>query len=103
LAGWHRDLCQGKQSDRGVQVCEIRSLACNPLFEVVNVAADFSALKAKGGDDMLFGHMWTAPKAGDGWLEILAAAAPRICSFRQVQFQNVLLFRASGDSRPWDA
>jgi hypothetical protein len=41
-----------KQLDRGVQICEIRPLARDPFFEVVNVAADFSALEAKGGDDM---------------------------------------------------
>ena len=62
-----------KQLDRGIQICEIRPLARNPFFEVVNVAADFSALEAKGGDDMLFGH---APKAGDDRLEILVAVAP---------------------------
>jgi hypothetical protein len=45
----------------------------NPFFEVVNVAADFSALETKWGDDMLLGH---APKAGSGRLEILVAAAP---------------------------
>jgi hypothetical protein len=37
-----------KQLDRGVQICEIRPLASDPFFEVVNVAADFSALEAKG-------------------------------------------------------
>jgi hypothetical protein len=37
-----------KQLDRGVQICEIRPLARDPFFEVVNVAADFSALPAKG-------------------------------------------------------
>jgi hypothetical protein len=31
---------------RGVQVCEIRPLARDPFFEVVNVAADFGALDA---------------------------------------------------------
>jgi len=37
-----------KQLDRGVQICEIRPLARNPLFEIVNVAADFGALETKG-------------------------------------------------------
>jgi hypothetical protein len=47
-------VCTGrKQLDRGVQICEIRPLARDPFFEVVNVAADFSALEAKGRDDML--------------------------------------------------
>jgi hypothetical protein len=50
-----------KQLDRGVQICEIRPLSRNPFFEVVNVPADFSALEAKGGDDMLFSH---APNLG---------------------------------------
>ena len=67
-------VCAGrKQLDRGVQICEICPLARDPFFEVVNVAADFSALEAKGGDDMLFGH---APKAGSDRLEILVAVAP---------------------------
>ena len=52
-----------KQLDRGVQVCEIRPLTHDPLFEVVNVAADFSALEAKGGYNVRLDH---APKAGDG-------------------------------------
>jgi hypothetical protein len=50
-----------KEKITGVQICEIRPLARNPFFEVVNMAADFSALEAKGGDDMLFGH---APNLG---------------------------------------
>ena len=50
-----------KQLDRGVQICEIRPLARDPLFEVVNVAADFSALEAKGGNYMAVGH---APNLG---------------------------------------
>ena len=50
-----------KQLDRGVQVCEIRSLPRDPFFEVVNVAADFSSLEAKGGNDMGVGH---APNLG---------------------------------------
>ena len=62
-----------KQLDRGVQVCEIGPLARDPFFEVVNVAADFSALEAKGGNDVCIGH---APKVGDGRLEILVAVAP---------------------------
>jgi len=62
-----------KQLDCGVQICEIRSLARNPFFEVVNMAADFSALEAKGGNDVRIGH---EPKAGDDRLEILVAAAP---------------------------
>ena len=38
-------VCAGrKQLDRGIQICEIRPLARDPLFEVVNVAAAFSAL-----------------------------------------------------------
>jgi hypothetical protein len=37
------------------------------------MAADFSALEAECGDDMLSCY---APKAGDPWLEILVAAAP---------------------------
>ena len=45
-----------KQLDRGVQVCEARPLARNPFFEVVNVAADFSALEAKCGNYMGIGH-----------------------------------------------
>ena len=41
--------------------------------EVVNVAADFSALEAKGGYYVRFDH---APKAGGERLEILVAVAP---------------------------
>jgi hypothetical protein len=67
-------VCAGrKQLDRGVQICEIRPLARDPFFEVVNVAADFSALEEKGGDDMLFGNV---PKVGSDRLEILVAVAP---------------------------
>jgi hypothetical protein len=33
-----------KQLDRGIQICVIRPQARDPFFEVVNVAADFSAL-----------------------------------------------------------
>ena len=51
----------GKQLDRGVQICEIRPVARDPFFEVVNVAADFSALKAKGGYNVSAGH---APNLG---------------------------------------
>jgi len=45
----------------------------NPFFEIVNVAADFSALEAKGGYNVRLGH---TAKAGDGRLEILVAGAP---------------------------
>jgi hypothetical protein len=55
------------------QICEVRALARNPLFEVVNVAADFSALAAKDGYNVRLNH---APKAGAGRLEILVASAP---------------------------
>jgi len=50
-----------KQFDRGVQVCEVSSLARDPVFEVVNVAADFSSPEAKGGNYMTVGH---APNLG---------------------------------------
>jgi len=67
-------ICAGsKQPDRGIQVGEIRPLARNPFFEVMYVAADFSALEAKGGNDVAVGH---APKAGNDRLEIPVAAAP---------------------------
>jgi hypothetical protein len=33
---------RGKQLDRGVQICEICSLARYPFFQIVNVAADFA-------------------------------------------------------------
>jgi hypothetical protein len=39
----------------------------------VDVAADFSALEAKGGNYMTVGH---AQKAGDARLKILVAVAP---------------------------
>jgi hypothetical protein len=61
-----------KEKITGVQICEIRPLARNPFFEVVDVAADFSALEAKGGNYMT-GH---AQKAGDARLKILVAVAP---------------------------
>ena len=48
-------------------------VARNPFFEVVNVAADFSALEAKCGYNVRLDH---ATKAGDGRLEILVAVAP---------------------------
>jgi hypothetical protein len=38
-----------------------------------SVAADFSALEAKGRYNVRLDH---APKAGDGWLELLVAVAP---------------------------
>jgi hypothetical protein len=50
-----------KEADRGIQVCEVRPLTRDPFFEVVNVAADFSALEAKGGNDVAIGH---APNLG---------------------------------------
>jgi hypothetical protein len=50
-----------KQLDRGVQICEVRPLTRNPFFEVVNVAADFSALEAKGRNYVGIGH---APNLG---------------------------------------
>jgi hypothetical protein len=55
-------ICAGrKQLDRGVQVCEICTLARDPFFEIVNVAADLSTLQAKGGNYMAVGH---APNLG---------------------------------------
>jgi hypothetical protein len=45
----------------------------DPFFEVVNVAADFSALEAKGRNYMAVGH---AQKVGNDRLEILVAVAP---------------------------
>jgi len=51
----------GKQLDCGVQICEIRPLARNPFFEVMNVAADFSTLETKGGNYVAVGH---APNLG---------------------------------------
>jgi hypothetical protein len=46
----------GKQLDRGVQICEIRPLARGPFFEVVNLSADFSALEAECRNYMGIGH-----------------------------------------------
>jgi hypothetical protein len=43
------------------QICEIRPPERNSFFEVVNVAADFSALEAKCGNHMAVGH---APNLG---------------------------------------
>ena len=51
-----RVCARGKQLDCGVQICEIRPLARNPFFEVANMAADFSALEAKGGNYVAVGH-----------------------------------------------
>jgi len=65
--------CVSQQLDRGVQICEIRTLARDPLFEVVNMATDFSALEANGRNYVAVGH---AQKARDGLLEIPVAAAP---------------------------
>jgi hypothetical protein len=45
-----------KQLDRRVQICEVRTLARDAFFEVVNVAADFSALETKGGNYAGVGH-----------------------------------------------
>jgi hypothetical protein len=50
-----------KQLDRAVQIYEIRPLVRGPFFKVVNVAADFGALAAKGGNYMAVGH---APNSG---------------------------------------
>ena len=62
-------ICAGsKQPDRGIQVCEVRSLARNPFFEVVNMAADFSAPEAKGGNDVAVGH---APNLGADQIHFL--------------------------------
>jgi hypothetical protein len=43
------------------QICEIRPLARDSLFEVVNVAADLGALEAKRGNYVSVGH---APNLG---------------------------------------
>jgi hypothetical protein len=50
-----------KQFDRGVQICEISPLTRDSFFEVVNIAADFSALVTEGGNYVAVGH---APNLG---------------------------------------
>jgi hypothetical protein len=45
-----------KTIERGVQICEIRSLTRDPFFEVVNVAADVSAFDAKCANYVGAGH-----------------------------------------------
>ena len=53
----------------------IRPLARDPFFEVANVAADFSALEAKGGDDVAV--RVTPRKLGAHRLDsLLVAVAP---------------------------
>jgi hypothetical protein len=50
-----------KEAYPRIYVCEIRTLTRGSFFKVVNMAADFSALEAKGGNYVSIGH---APNLG---------------------------------------
>jgi hypothetical protein len=52
-----------REAEGGVKICQRDAGACYPLFEVMNVPADFSTLETKSGNNVSFGH---AADLGDG-------------------------------------
>jgi hypothetical protein len=45
-----------REAEGGVKICQRDAGACYPLFEVMNVPADFSTLETKSGNNVSFGH-----------------------------------------------